>query len=481
MALTSRPGKRADYPATAAAPPPSASQARPHTASSASSSGSPTRSARRLDRHLFKVPVHNLWVVVLLVVMVGKVGEWVPVISGLPVLKIAFVVAVLYVSRVSVLYAPVRVTSLPIAQLALAFFSLSIISFVWSIYKTATLLSWYTSAVYLVSFVLLVKTTQTQKDVERLLIGLAVAGSALTIALLSDYHGGRAHINGNFDPNDLAYSLDTLLPLVLVLRGRRWGLRRVVVSGLAVSMGLAVLLTASRGGVLGLVVVVLAVSAFPLDLSGDGQLKRRNIASLVVVLGLTAALGAALFGFLPESSKEHLETLVHPNEDYNTSTTLNASRRVLWTRSLKLAFERPIGYGTATAPAVDGIYGHGQYRTVHNSVIQAFLELGVLGLWLYLASYYLAIRDLGRISAVRARDGPDSEGAKAALYARALRVALLGNFAAGFFLSQAYSASLWMILAICCAFIRMAAPGDATAARRPFAVGSRWRRPRPAA
>jgi O-antigen ligase len=419
---------------------------------------------------------------VLLVVMVGKVGDWAPVISGLPVLKIAFVIAALYVTRVSGTYTSVQVSSLRIARLALAFLVLSIFSIVFSVYKSVTLVTSYLSVIYLISFVMVVKTTQTQKDVERLLIALAVAGASLSIAVVLGSHGGRANLNGTYNANDLAYALDTLLPMVLVLRGSVWGWRRLIVTMLALVMCMAVLLTASRGGAVGLIIVLLAVSVFPLDLAKNGELKRRNVAAVVVAVAFSALLGSVMFRYLPETTQERLLTLMHPEEDYNASTTLNASRRVIWMRDLRLALERPIGYGMGTSTAVDGIYGHGQYRAAHNSVIEAFLELGALGLYLYLASYYVAWRELGRISGARQRDGPGGEGAKAALYARALRVALLGNFAAGFFLSQTYAASLWMILAICCAFIRITTANNGlTAVRQSPGPNSRWRRPRASA
>jgi O-antigen ligase len=406
------------------------------------------------------------------------VGDWVPVVFGLPVLKIAFVLAVMYVNRVSIAYGPVRVLALPVARLAIAFLTLSIVSVLFSVYKSQTLASSYLSAIYLVSFVMLVKTTQSRRDVERLLIGLAVAGSALAIGVLATSHGQRAHINAKFDPNDLGYSLVTLLPIVLALRGTASGWRRFLMTSLSLVMCMAVLLTASRGAVVGLITVLLAVSAFPLDLDRHGALRKRSLAAVLTTLALVAGLGAVMFRVLPENSQERILSLTHPGDDYNASTTLNTSRRVIWARDFRLALERPIGYGMGTATAVDGLYGHGAYRAVHNSVIQAFLELGVLGLYLYLASYYVTWRELGRISGARSRDGPEGDGARAALYARALRVALLGNFVAGFFLSQAYSAPLWMMLAICCVFIRFTTPGDGATTSSPSGPGRRWRRAR---
>ena len=471
-----RTGRRPGLPATSSAV--AASPGPPPPPPAAGADGQrPVPAKTSVGRFLQRVSVHNFWIVVLLIVIVGRLGDWGPFVAGkVPVLKIAFVIAALYVNRVSFAYAPVRLWSLPIARLAISFFVLMIASFAFSVYHTATFTSSYVAVIYLITFAMLVKTTQTQKDIDNLLVGLAVAGAALAVWEIVSFRGGRATITGT-NANDLAYSITTLLPIVLVLRGRAWGWRRLTLTGLALLMCMAVLLTASRGGVVGVMVVLLAATFFPLDLGKTGWLKRRNIGKVLAVLGLAAALGTVMFRFLPQETQERLLTLIHPSEDYNNSTTLNSSRRVIWTRDLRLAFERPIGYGAGTATAVDGIYGHGQYRTAHNSVIQAFLELGALGLYLYLASYFVAWRDLGRISNARPRDGPTAEGAKVALFARALRVSLLGNFAAGFFLSQAYSGALWMILAISCAFIRINGAHSDLVTGRAADPTPAWRRP----
>jgi len=416
----------------------------------------------------------NVWMVVLLVVMVTKADGWFPLLKGLPVLESALVATAIafYLSRVSGALAPVRVRSIPLARLAIAFLTLSIVSILFSIYRTQTLLASYLSVILLISFLLLLKATQTIRDVERLLIGLAVAGSSLSIAALVGYHGGRAHIGSAFDPNELAYSLVTLVPIVLVLSGSRWGWRRLLMMALVLFMCGAVLLTASRGGTLGLLLVLLAVCAFPLDLGRSGNLKGFHPARSLVRLGIVALLGTLVLGSLPGTPQERLLSLRHLQE-----------RRALWTRDIDLALQRPIGYGMGTAATVGMIYGHdSRYLTAHNSVIQAFLELGAVGVYLFLASYYVAWRDLGRTSAARPRDGPDDGGAKAALYARALRVALLGNLTAGFFLSQAYSASLWMTMGVCCALSRIAAVNDAEPAARPrreairHTLSAWWRR-----
>jgi len=382
----------------------------------------------------------------------------------------------IYFSTVAGALAPVRLKSLPLARLAIAFLTLSIVSVFWSVYKSETLNASYGAIVFLTLFVLLVKTTHTRRDVERLMMGLAVAGVTLSLGVVVGYHGGRASLMGT-NANDLAYALVTLVPIVLALRGKGWGLRRVLISMLVLVMCMSTLLTASRGGAVGLMVVLFAASVFPLDVARNGWLKRRNIAAAVVALGFAAVLGTVMFGFLPQDTQERLLTLIHPEQDYNTSTDINASRRVIWMRDLRLAIERPIGYGAATAVFVDGKYGQhlGHWVTAHNSVIQAFLELGLLGMYLYLATFYVALRDLGRISGARPRDGPTPEAARAALYARALRIALLGNFTSGFFLSQAYSPTLWMLIALCCAFTRIEAVNASSGERQPAPAAARRR------
>jgi O-antigen ligase len=396
-----------------------------------------------------------MWLAVLLVALIGKPSEWVPGMTGFPLAKIAFIFTALFAYRARKAFVLVRVRSLRIARPAIAFLLLSIVSVLFSVYKSNTLYSIQLSIIYLLSLVVLIKITQSQRDVDRLLVALAVAGISLTFGLLLSYNGGRAHINSSFDPNDIAYELDTLLPLVLALRSGRSRPRRVLVNLAALAMVAGILLTGSRGGAVGLAVVLLAVTAYPLDCAKTGELKKFAPGGMLVRGILIAAIGVVVWGHLPADSQERLHTLLDLQHDYNADPNLNASRMVLWRRDIVSAIERPIGYGMGSASIVDGMNG-GQYRTAHNSLVQAFVELGALGLWLYLATYLVTWKELGRISAAGRHSEQGTEGARVALYARAFRIALAGNLAAGFFLSQAYSASLWMTVAVCAAFVRIA-------------------------
>ena len=397
----------------------------------------------------------NIWQAIFLAVLVGKTSEWVPGLSSIPLVKITFLITALCAYRARKSFAPVRLGSLKIARPAIAFLTLSIVSVVFSVYISQTLVASEVSVIYLLAIAVLLKITQTQRDVERLLIGLAVAGVSLSLGVLFNYSGGRAHINSNFDPNDIAYELDTLLPLVLALRASRSPLRRGLIQLAALAMTAAILLTGSRGGALGLGVVLLAMTAFPLDTAKSGGLKQFAPIRMIVRALILVLMGAVAWGHLPTESKERLVTLLDLQHDYNADPNYNASRTLLWRRDLASALRRPIGYGMGNASFVDFRNG-GNYRTAHNSFVQAFVELGVLGLWLYLYTNYITWRELGRLTPLAEHEARDEAAVHVALYARAFRIALAGNVAAGFFLSQAYSASLWMMVAVCAAFVRIA-------------------------
>jgi O-antigen ligase len=397
---------------------------------------------------------------ILIVVMVGKVSEWVPGLSSIPLAKLAFLLAVISAWRNRESLPVVRVRSLRTVRPGLAFMALAILSISFSIYKSNSLFESETIVILLLSMVLLLKVTHTFRDFERILMGFVGAGASLSLGVVLHYHGGRGEINGNFDPNDIAYALDTVLPIVVALRARSSRLGSLIMSALTVIIVLAVVLTGSRGGAIGLGVILAATIAFPLSRDRSGALRRFSLGRTLVRCTVLIVTFALAWGYLPAETRERMATLVDLKSDYSADPNLKGSRTAIWRRDIGLALERPIGYGLGSAEAVDGL-GGGQYRAAHNSLVEAFVELGVLGVLLYLYSYIISWRSLARIIAASrlARSGEQEK--KAALYARALRVALAANLAAGFFLSQAYSPAIWTLIATAAALLRITelAPG----------------------
>lgn len=404
---------------------------------------------------------HNTWLAIYVAVLVGKFADWVPALTGVPLAKIAIAFTLLFAWRARDALPPVRVRSLPIARAPVAFFVLAIVSFVYSAYKSASLADSYGIAIYLISFVLLLKVTQTLRDVERLLGALCIAAAGLAVAIVFTYHGGRATLNQNFDPNDLAYGLVTVFPIIRALAVVAKKTRRVLLHALSAVALIAILLTGSRGGAIGLALVVLLLVAFPLAFDKSGELKRFQLGRFVAVLAVLGVLATLLWGFLPAESRAQMATLLDLKHDYNAGSAAG-SRTAIWSRDLAQAWKRPIGYGVGTSEYVNGISGGG-YHVAHNSYLQSFVELGIPGFALFCASYLVTLRQLGRVSGLASRRAPTGEAAKASLYARALRIALAGNLVAAFFLSQAYAPLLWMLIAICAALVRISLPAEVPA------------------
>src|ERR1700683_2645779 len=122
---------------------------------------------------------HNVWMAVLVAVLVGKFSEWVPGLASVPLAKIAIGLTMILAWRARATFAPVRVRSLPIARWALTFLGLAIFSVLYTVYLSESLSDMYAVLIYVISFVLLLKITQSVRDVERLLVALCVAAAGL--------------------------------------------------------------------------------------------------------------------------------------------------------------------------------------------------------------------------------------------------------------------------------------------------------------
>ena len=88
----------------------------------------------------------------------------------------------------------------------------------------------------------------------------------------------------------------------------------------------------------------------------------------------------------------------------------------------------------------------------HNSVIQTFVELGVIGLVLWLRLWILSWRSLAQPNApTTSSPAVLQQRSEQEVMSYALRISLVALFVAGFFLSQAFSLILWQIFAVCAA------------------------------
>jgi O-antigen ligase len=241
---------------------------------------------------------------------------------------------------------------------------------------------------------------------------------------------------GMYDSNDMAAMLALTLPLAIGLaRGRR-GLMRWGLSGAALLLVAVVLASGSRGGLLGL-------SAGAIVLAFGMRGRRR-----IVAVALLAIVFSGMWTF-SNSFRGRLQTLTNLEEDYNTFDEYG--RKQVWERGRQYIRENPvIGVGAGNFPIAEGNYFGIRYSGVrgakwsnaHNSYIQAYAELGVVGGTLFIAILLFGVRAGWRLwRGVRLRTGQ-------LVHRPELLASLCAFLVSGTFLSHAYYMPMIAILAM---------------------------------
>jgi len=354
-----------------------------------------------------------------IMVAVGRLGEVVPFLGGLPLAK-----AALLFGFIGVLMASGQrnrpVLSYPLGKGMLLFGMIGAFSVLVSVWKSHSLEFFIGTFVgNLLLFFLLVKTSDNDKT-RRLYIGSLIASATLLIVPAFEAAGGGGYSTA-YDPNDLAAVLVTILPLIIASSFTR---RRLLRFGVALVVAAAVVATGSRSGFLGLV----AVGGYLILTPTRGETTRAKR-----VLGVSAATAVLLLA-VGGSVNERIFSITHLENDYNFQA--ETGRLAIWERGVRIMAHRPWGAGLNGFEAAEGMEG-GRYKAAHNFLIQVGVELGIAGLIVFLALYLKAFRGLGRY-----------HGSKDAGLAVGIRASLLGYAVTGFFLSQAYNPLLYVVLGL---------------------------------
>jgi len=257
---------------------------------------------------------------------------------------------------------------------------------------------------------------------------------------------GRLGDFGYYDANDMAMMLVCSAPFAVYFlrRGVSVPLRAFALAALALFMVMFVK-SGSRGGFIGL----LAVSGFMLfDYTA---IPRR------VRWGAVTAAGLLLFTIAGNSYWSMMGTLLHPTQDYNWTGKDNEGRMEVWRRGIGYMLQRPItGVGVNAFAVAEGTIspladlqarGIGvKWSAAHNSFVQIGAELGVGGLLALIMTLWRSFQALRAVAAV-----PRAPGRRVppeVALAQSLQACLVGYIVAGFFLSQAYSALLYVLLGL---------------------------------
>jgi O-antigen ligase len=280
----------------------------------------------------------------------------------------------------------------------------------------------------------------------RILVAAYVGGAVMVVVLAvvlgpasyvaGDHSEGRLEV-ANFSANLLGAVCATALVLVPALwpvartRGRR---ALVLAAAAVVAYGLVG--TESRSGFIALFVAVLAALVV---------CRGRRRAILATMLA-----GVALLGCFVAASPGILDRVT-------SGDSTGTGRTELWRAGLDVAHDHPFaGVGIGNFVVVSERYaqqvGPVKYaevliddpKPVHNTIIEALAETGVVGLGLLILALGACMGATRRAARrLRAVGRPDLE-----LTAQLVLVAQIAILAAGMFLPMTYSRQLWMLLAI---------------------------------
>jgi O-antigen ligase len=405
------------------------------------------------------------WATYLLIAFtVGRVLDIVPILSGLPLVKVLIAYIVLAIIANHGLLPKVITPDNPAIKWAIALAVWTVLSFTFSIWLRPSLNFIIVNLPVLSVIVWVIcKLSGDWQSLRSLFVALFVSAMTLAVLGLFNYGGGRLDVQSSYDTNDLAYVLVGVVPIAVAFAMTATSkLRRLFLYGAVVIMVLAATLTGSRGGMVGLLAVVVFIVLEPGTLRPKSVKTRAAMArkprmgtKTRIVLSLVACVlvGIAAWPQLPPETQERLTSLMSVSSDYNLSE--KHGRMQIWKRGMAALADRPIGYGVNSFQMVDVRYG-GTFLTAHNSLVLVVVELGPIGLVMYLAVLLHVWRGLTKIRrSLSQLDAPSQLQRQQSIFCRMSQVSLVGNLVAGQFLSTTYFYSHWANIALAMAIIVM--------------------------
>jgi O-antigen ligase len=289
---------------------------------------------------------------------------------------------------------------------------------------------------FILSIIATVNTIERLKTLITVLICLMiyVAGYALT-------HGGVGSGNYFADENDLSLYINMYIPFCYFLFFHdKQGSKRLFY-GIAVVVGLlAIILSFSRGGFVGLVAV-----AGIIWLSSP---KKMINLLLILLLGI-------IFYFIAGD-----EYITEMGTATDTTSGTAKERIESWKAGWRMFLDNPLGVGGRNFlmrfPEYQGDYfSRGMWgRAAHSLWFTLIPEVGVIGIWIYMSLLFKNLKDISYLRKLNDENNDDIK------YLRTIGLAMLasfaGYFASGTFLSVLYYAHYWYLIPVLAASVYIA-------------------------
>jgi O-antigen ligase len=316
-------------------------------------------------------------------------------------------------------------------------------------------------------FLIVITSVRKRSDVAALIMAF-VAGAAIAAVygIVSpgqfEAEFGRLE-SAALDPNELAAVLVPAFGICMFAAiglERRPGLRLAAL-GIGLISVVTIMLTVSRGGLIALVALLIVA-----------VLVAGRWRPLIALVAVCVGAGAFLYfaGFASQNAVSHLEATTQGDQRFAEG------RYTIW----------QIGWRMASANPVDGVGGGNfaissrhyllqpgetprgdlildQPLVAHNTYLETLVDLGVVGLSLFLGLLAFCVGAAIRAATAFKRLGDlDME-----LLSRAVVAGLAGILVADFFISEQFSKALWLLLAMGPALLAIAHRQAADAEQKP--------------
>lgn len=302
---------------------------------------------------------------------------------------------------------------------------------------------------------LVAKLITTEESVEGMVKTLLLSGFMMSFAAVTQMEiGVRTGGGSTYDPNDLAALIVATLPIAVIqiqtTKSRLW---KLFCFGGAITSLIGIIATQSRGGFVGLIIVV--IFAFITKVQG---FSKKRLTALAVIMGIF---------FVMQAGTEYKERISTIFEDVS-SLQAGSGRMMVWKRGLVMSVDHPIlGVGPYCFSSAYGRYlesgkfkgdiwrgaSTGKWNVAHNSFLQVLVEMGIPGFLIFMAMIIYTFKNFKRLK-IFYSEGKISERLESQVIA--LEMALAGYLACAFFLSNAYGSTMYLIFILSGAMISIA-------------------------
>lgn len=283
----------------------------------------------------------------------------------------------------------------------------------------------------------------TVRELRKLLFIQVSAVALVTVfsILLRHFRDGRLQgIQKSIleNPNDLAINIAISFPLGMAFMLHARGFKKALWAIALMFMGLGVVLTYSRSGLIALI-LSLAICVWEYGIKG----KRHYIVvvtAVVLIVGLSAALSTSHF-------RARVESIVLGNIEGSGDKGSLDARKALLKKSLIVALTHPLfGIGPGCFILVDQ-----GWVAAHNTYTELAAEAGFPALILFLLAIWASLKNIGQVRKSRQyRDDPEFR-----LFTQALWAGIVAYLAGACFASTEYNLYPYFMVAYTCAMVRI--------------------------